>query len=227
MQSIPVSFARYRRLSNEIKRVSITRALQYEIIRSHSFKGRLLDVGGGKNADYISMIDCDHYEAVNIDQDIQPTWKIEVGEQFPCPAECYDTVISFNTLEHVFNPTFTISEIARVMKTGAELVITTPFLYPIHGHPDDYFRPTPSWYLKTLTDIGFRDVKILPLFWGPFSTGQTCSGIPGPAKALRKQIALLLDYTHSISRKVARSRDHNETVEDYRFSTGFFIFAIK
>ena len=173
------------------------------------------------------MIDCDSYDSVNIDSGIKPTWKIGVGERFPCQTEHYDTVISFNTLEHIFDPLFTISEMARVMKIGAQIVISTPFLFPIHGHPNDYFRPTPSWYLKTLVDAGLKEVEVIPLFWGPFSAGQTCSGIPGPAKAIRKQVALLLDYIYANASTRTNADCKYELNETHRSATGFFIFAKK
>lgn len=227
MQTLPITFTRYLKLSRDIERISITRALQYEIIRSHPFNGLLLDVGGGRNADYLSMINCEVYEAINIDAAMEPTWKVGVGERFPCSSEQYDTVISFNTLEHVFDPRFIINEMTRVIKKGGKLAITTPFLFPIHGHPDDYFRPTPSWYNQTLKELGYKDVIITPLYWGPFTTGQTCSGIPGPAKAIRKQLALALDFVYAkLTRRINALEDSDLSLRQ-RLATGFFIFARK
>ena len=133
MQTLPITFTRYLKLSRDIERISITRALQYEIIRSHPFNGLLLDVGGGRNADYLSMINCEVYEAINIDAAMEPTWKVGVGERFPCSSEQYDTVISFNTLEHVFDPRFIINEMTRVIKKGGKLAITTPFCFQSMG----------------------------------------------------------------------------------------------
>ena len=43
-----------------------------------------------------------------------------------------------------------------------------------------------------LKNCGFKEIRVVPLFWGPFSTGLTTSGII-PFQNIRKKIALFLD----------------------------------
>jgi hypothetical protein len=90
-----------------------------------------------------------------------------------------------------------LRELLRVLKQGGELTATVPFLFRIHGHPDDFLRGTPSWWGKTLTRVGFCNIVITPLLWGPMSTGLSVVGIPGPLKRLRMYAALLLDLLYA------------------------------
>ena len=122
---------------------------------------------------------------------MDPTWLTSIGEELPCLKNYYDTALSMNTFEHIFDARFSLEQLHAALKKGGKLVCATPFLYPIHAYPQDYFRPTDMWWKETLQEIGFVDIKIIPLLWGPFSTGLVCSGIPGPFKTLRIHIALL------------------------------------
>ena len=43
-----------------------------------------------------------------------------------------------------------------------------------------------------LKNCGFREIRVVPLFWGPFSTSLITSGV-GPFQNIRKKIALFID----------------------------------
>lgn len=42
------------------------------------------------------------------------------------PGESFDTVVSFETIEHVAEPEAALSELARVLRSGGALVVSTP-----------------------------------------------------------------------------------------------------
>jgi hypothetical protein len=48
----------------------------------------------------------------------------------------------------------------------------TPFLYRVHGHPDDFHRQTASaWHqLFERTGVTFDQLEVEPLVWDAFST---------------------------------------------------------
>ena len=71
---------RYLKLVKDVNRISLTRALQYEIIESYPFKGKVLDYGGGDKSLYNDILKCDFYSSVNVDSKIEPTWIIKVGD---------------------------------------------------------------------------------------------------------------------------------------------------
>ena len=220
------TLSRYWGFARQMRRISLTRALQYEFFAAQMLKGKVLDVGGGNKVGYRDLLKCDVYDAVNINPAAEPTWVVQVAQPFPCADASYDIVLSMNTFEHVFDVQFILKEMFRVVKPGGGLAVAVPFLYPIHADPDDFFRPTPTWFFHALTAIGFRNVVVTPLVWGPFSTGLTCSEAPGPGKGFRKQMALLMDLLYTnlwVKRRTA------EVVHDgmIRCATSFFVRAIK
>lgn len=60
----------------------------------------------------------------------------------PFESESWDAVILVEVLEHVKEPWKAVEEILRVLKTGGKLVLTSPFIYPIHELEHDYYRYT-------------------------------------------------------------------------------------
>lgn len=180
--------------------LSVLRILEYEILERVEVDGRVLDFGGGANAHYGKLMDkwraaC-VYETANIDPFIRPTYLISPGRPLPMADSTFDAVVTLNTLEHIYDTHGALRELFRVMKPGGRLTVTVPFLFRIHGHPDDFFRGTPSWWAHALTDLGYIDIKITPLLWGPMSTALSVVGIPGPFKRLRMKMALLLDILY-------------------------------
>lgn len=195
-QKLP-SFNRFLKFFWLLNGNSLTRILQYEFLDSYEFHGRTLDFGGGEKSLYRARIKCKNYESANIDSEILPTWLLKEDSSIPVDNATYDTVLSMNTLEHIFDAKFVLLEFSRILKSEGELVMLVPFLYPIHGHPDDFFRPTPSWYQRALTELGFTSINVTALAWGPFSVGTICSGVPGPFKIFRKRWALFLDWVYA------------------------------
>ena len=63
----------------------------------------------------------------------------------PFQDESFDVVVSDQVLEHIRgDPQVAINETKRVLKKGGIAVHTTCFMNPIHEHPLDMWRFTPS-----------------------------------------------------------------------------------
>ena len=58
------------------------------------------------------------------------------------PDHSFDAVVVMEVLEHVINPLSAASEISRILKPGGRLIASTPFMFPLHDRPHDYFRYT-------------------------------------------------------------------------------------
>lgn len=198
------SFKRYWKLFINLSNLSVLRILEYERLEKHSFSGKILDYGGGENSRYRSLINnwaygC-LYESVNIDKDINPTYIIDESIPLPISSKQYEHVLSLNTLEHIYDIHFTLKEMHRVLKLNGEIIFSVPFMFRAHGHPNDYFRGTASWWSKTLNQIGFDSIEIEALNWGPFTTASTISGMPGPFKRIRLHSKLLADILYVVLR---------------------------
>lgn len=222
------SLDRYKNLFLNDKNLSVLRTLQYELLARTPLKGKVLDFGGGKKAAYHHLINCESYDSVNIDPAMEPTWLTKVGEKLPSPPAQYDTVLSMNTLEHIFDARFVVEEIYGALAPGGTFISAVPFLFPVHAHPDDFFRPTVSWWNQALSSAGFKKISVTPLIWGPFSTGLTCSAMVGPLKRLRLHAALLMDLLYARIRFPGKTH-YTEQVgrELQNYALGYFIKAEK
>ncbi len=174
------SINRWVGLCRRFPGASTLRKLQYEYLASLEYSGKVLDVGGGSNAGYLDLLPENiEYQSINIDPGIDPTWLVQVGEKLPPEDETYDCCLSLNTLEHVYDPQFLIAEIYRVLKSGGEFHATVPWMFRIHGHPDDFLRMTPSWWGQALQEAGFKSTTVTPLVWGRASSAISMSGRRG------------------------------------------------
>lgn len=110
-------------------------------------RGRVLDIGcAGGWARHTVSAQCDY---VGLDypltaQGIYGT-RPDVfadGASLPFHEDSFDTILLLEVLEHVAEPERVLSEIARVLKSGGILLLSMPFLYPLHDAPHDYQRYT-------------------------------------------------------------------------------------
>jgi SAM-dependent methyltransferase len=145
----PFYFAR-RGLANAMQR------------HSKLLSGKLLDVGCGKKP-YRSLFKVDEYIGLDIDSERVRKRGIADefydGRVFPFPDNEFDAVLCNQVLEHVFNPDEFLSEIYRVMKPEAKMVLTVPFVWDEHEQPYDYARYS-SFGLKALLEKhGFKVIE--------------------------------------------------------------------
>jgi len=82
------------------------------------------------------------------------------GDKFPFLDDYFDSVVSFEVFEHLTNPINALDEIYRVVKKNGYVIITTPFLYPLHEIPYDYRRLTKYELSRLLEAHSFELVKI-------------------------------------------------------------------
>ena len=220
----PPSFKRYKKLFlDEKQNLSILRTLQYEMLKKVSLGKNVLDFGGGNKAKYHHIISYDSYQSINIDPNIQPTWITKVGEPFPSPKNHYDTVMALNVLEHVYDAEFVLKEVYKSLKPGGNFISSTPFLFPIHAHPNDYFRPTSSWLKEALENVRFKNITVTPLVWGKFSTAQTASELA--SKKIFVHLFLILDILYLYFRRLLKRTPLNANLSC--IAVGYFFEAYK
>jgi len=60
----------------------------------------------------------------------------------PLAGDSFDVVLLLDVLEHIEDAGELLAQIQRVLKPGGRLLMSVPFLYPIHDAPRDFLRPT-------------------------------------------------------------------------------------
>src|SRR6185436_2470923 len=78
------------------------------------------------------------------------SWEVHDIQNIQHPSGSFDTVISCETVEHVPDPRKAISELARLLKPGGRLLLTTPNYLGVYGGYRAYMRMTGRRY----TEIG-------------------------------------------------------------------------
>lgn len=96
---------------------------------------------------------------------------VAMASDLPFPDEDFETVISTEMLEH--DPTFWLSipEMARVLKPGGHMLITTRGIgFPYHEYPGDYWRFTEDSITLLFETNGLEVVRVEP-DWYPGHPG--------------------------------------------------------
>ncbi|HYC90133.1 MAG TPA: class I SAM-dependent methyltransferase [Thermoanaerobaculia bacterium] len=84
-----------------------------------------------------------HYLGVDVSQNRRGSVDL-VASLVSIPREdaSVDTIVCTEVLEHVPDTAAAFSEMARLVRGGGVILITTPFAYPLHEEPHDYVRLT-------------------------------------------------------------------------------------
>src|SRR5260221_2917426 len=80
--------------------------------------------------------------------------KIDVfydGKTIPFKDNSFDSILTSEVLEHVFNLEEILKELNRVLKPGGKILITIPFAWYEHEVPNDFGRYT-SFGIKSLLE---------------------------------------------------------------------------
>lgn len=132
---------------------------------SHLLKGRLLDVGCGSKPYQNLFLNVTEYIGMDIEvsgNDKDNKKYIDVyydGKTIPFDSNSFDSVISSEVFEHVFNLEDILKEINRVLKPGGNALFTLPFVWEEHEKPYDFARYTKFGILHLLQKAGFKIVE--------------------------------------------------------------------
>jgi SAM-dependent methyltransferase len=163
------TLARWYRISKSP--YTLLRTLQYEAIENLCLDGKVLDIGGGYNAEYHGLLNIyGNIETINISKKMLPTYILNIEKPLAFKDECFDHVLSLNTFEHIKNDELAISEAVRVLKKGGTFHFAVPFCYRVHGSPSDYHRHTSYWWSEFMASLEVQACTIEPLVWDPRSS---------------------------------------------------------
>src|SRR5207249_4367904 len=78
----------------------------------------------------------------------------------PFRSGSVDRVASNSLVEHVAHPQRILEETYRVLRPGGVMVVVMPFVWMLHGYPNDYVRLTPQYFERICRQIGVEQVTI-------------------------------------------------------------------
>jgi SAM-dependent methyltransferase len=140
--------------------------------------GRLLDVGcGEKPFEHLFLPHVTSYTGI----EYEPTFRLTEtarrarsvvdmtydGQRLPFSDGEFDTVLSFQVLEHTPHPAELVMEMSRVLRPGGVLLLSAPFSFRLHEEPHDYFRFSPHGLQQLCHAAGLKVEQIDALggFW--------------------------------------------------------------
>lgn len=122
-------------------------------------KGKTLDIGGGTSKYRSIITPCvseylvsDIYKAPGIDF-------VEDARKLSHADKTFDSVLSFQVLEHIDDTRAVVREMYRILKDGGIVLTIAPFFGAEHGHPSDFHRFTVEglrWYFE---QEGFKIIE--------------------------------------------------------------------
>ena len=127
-------------------------------------KGSVLDFGCGSKPYENLFINSDEYIGCDIEvsghdhHDSNIDYLFD-GKKLPFANDRFDSVVSFEVLEHVFNLPEILQEINRVTKTSGTFLISVPFAWHEHEAPYDFGRYTSFGMTHILREHGFQVIE--------------------------------------------------------------------
>jgi len=194
-----------RRFINQIPDPSAARlTLVEELQRQLSVlkPGVTLDVGGGR-APYRDLVPHTKYLTLDVDPTKHPDICCDL-HHVAWESNYFDTILATEVLEHLYDPQQAVREMLRLLKDDGVCVLSTRFIHPIHGVPNDYFRFTADGLRHLFAD--FHDVQVIPLGNRLLAVWLLATHTRLPRKLKRLQLPLM-PFTRLISKvKVNHTR---------------------
>jgi SAM-dependent methyltransferase len=124
--------------------------------------GKILDVGCGQKP-YEKLFRFSQYIGLELDSpDNRRSKKADYfydGLKFPFRDGEFDSVVTNEVFEHVFNPADFLREINRVLKPAGMLLMTAPFVWDEHEQPNDYARYSSFGLISIIERHGFKVIE--------------------------------------------------------------------
>jgi SAM-dependent methyltransferase len=194
--------------------------------------GKVVDLGGKRvrrRGQFVPPADGQsHWIVINIDNAVSPHI-VSDAAAVPLADAWADCVVCTEVLEHLSDPAACVRESLRLLRPAGYLIVSVPFLYPVHADPGDYQRWTPHG-LRVLLQP-FARVEILAMGG---TLGTLASLVELGVQPFRAS-GLPLRTVARCAREIARVMQNldirlgnaNAHPVDRGLTTGYFVVAIK
>ncbi len=149
---------------------SLLRIFQNEEFKKLTLKGDCLEFGANQKIDRNFLnINSKKYKTIysNIDKKKSKFLYLDLEKKIYHNKK-YDNVIIYNVLEHLYDLNLPLKNIHNLLKKRGKIFGSTPFIYRIHGAPNDYSRFTRDYLKMILKKNKFKKIEIIELGTGPF-----------------------------------------------------------
>lgn len=162
-----------------------------------------------------------HYTNINSSKKLNIFYS-DLTKKLKIPKNKYKNILIFNVLEHLPKYNLAFSETYRILKKGGYLIGSVPFIYQVHGAPNDYFRFTKEFFHYYLNFYKFKNIEVIALGFGPFVASYTLIFPYVKFIPFFSQIILLLAYLLDSIIQIFVKTKLNEI-----FPIGYFFIAKK
>jgi len=126
----------------------------------HYYKGIVLDIGGRERGKFRKPKDkVKKWIFADIEEKYNPDIVLDVCDMEQIQDESINAINATELFEHVENPEKGLQECFRVLKKEGVMILSVPFLYPIHGDPYDFQRWSEEKWRRKLKEIGLKIEK--------------------------------------------------------------------
>jgi len=126
----------------------------------HYYKGIVLDIGGRDRGKFKKPKDkVEKWIFADIEKKHNPDIVLDVANMDKVRSESIDTINAIELFEHTKDPEKGLSECCRVLKKNGTVILSAPFLYPVHKDPCDFQRWTKEKWEKELEKNSFNIEK--------------------------------------------------------------------
>jgi hypothetical protein len=122
-----------------------------------SANGAVIDVGCAEQP-FRALVEGGGRRYVGMDVVQNRTGSVDIVstlEEAPSPASAYSLILCTEVLEHVVDIDAAFAGLRRLAAPGAAVVLTVPFVFPLHMEPYDFRRLTLHGLQRLATDHGF------------------------------------------------------------------------
>ena len=225
-----VSSARFMKdLLKYATKQSITRILMNMRIEDISLDSLTLDLGSNTNPypSYYSRIKGlkkDEVITVDIIKEKKPHVLADLEESLPFKDNSVRTVLMFNLFEHIYNHENLSREVYRVLQKDGICYTFVAFFFTIHGSPYDYFRYSGYALRQIFEGVGFNQVEIESIGFGPFTTSwHFLSSLP----PIRFLSPLFFTLSFTLDKLISRLSSGGADFIPLKHPLGYFITCRK
>ena len=126
------------------------------------YQGIILDIGGRDRGKFRKPKEqVDKWIFADIEEKHNPDIVLDITNMHNIEIGSIDIINTMEIFEHVDKPVKALKECYRILKNTGIIIISCPFMFPIHADPYDFQRWTDVKWQNELKEAGFKLEKFI------------------------------------------------------------------